>query len=198
MAGTEPRRAFLERAVVGGGVVVAGGVLATGLPRHGATATSPALDRRVLRYLLRLEQLQEALYREARAEGKLRGELREFVEVASRDERAHVALLRRSLPRGGVRSRKFDFGNATTNARTFGAKALQLEELVTSAYIGQAANLSPRTVAKAARIASVEARHAAWLSDIAGKHPAPRAADHGVSPRRVAKVLNELGFKETT
>ena len=195
MSGSEPRRVFLERALVGGGVVVAGGVLATGLAGHGATATSPALDRRVLRFLLRLEQLQEAFYRETRAAGKLRGELREFVEVASADERAHVALLRRTL-RGRGGNRTFDFGNATTNPRTFGAKALALEELVTAAYIGQAANLSSGTVATAARIASVEARHAAWLSDIAGKHPAPRAADHGVSQRRVDKALRELGFRE--
>jgi hypothetical protein len=51
-------------------------------------------------------------------------------------------------------------------------------------------------VVKAARIVAVEARHAAWLRDIGGKHPAPRAADHGVSPGRVEKALKELGFRE--
>jgi hypothetical protein len=179
-----------------GGVLVAGGALAAGLPRLGASATSPALDRRILTFLLRLEYVQEALYAEARDEGKLRGELRQFADVASADERAHVALLRKAL-RGRAPARpNFDFGRATTDARTFRSKALALEELVTAAYIGQGANLSTKLVTRAARIASVEARHAAWLSDIAGKHPAPRAADHAVSERRVRKTLRELGFVE--
>jgi hypothetical protein len=187
------RGALLSKLVFAGGALAAGGVLAGGLPGAGSAA-SPALDRRVLRYLLRLEELQESFYREARAQAKLTGELAEFARVAGADERAHVALLRRTLGRRAGARAEYNFGRATSNARAFQASALRLEEVVTSAYIGQGANLSPRVVRTAARIASVEARHAAWLSDIAGKHPAPRAADHAVSTDRVGKTLRELGF----
>jgi rubrerythrin len=166
------------------------------VPARGASAPSPALDRRILTFLLRLEYLQEAFYAEAAERGRLRGELRQFAEVAGADERAHMALLRRALGRRAPAKPRFEFGRATTDARTFRSKALTLEELVTSAYIGQGANLSTRLVTRAGRIASVEARHAAWLSDIAGKHPAPRAADHGVSERRVRTTLRRLGFVE--
>jgi hypothetical protein len=145
---------------------------------------------------LQLEYLQEAFYAEARDEGQLRGELRQFADVASGDERAHVALLRKALRRRAPEKPRFDFGRSTTDARAFRSKALALEELVTAAYIGQGANLSTKFVTRVARIASVDARHAAWLSDIAGKHPAPRAADHAVSERLVRKRLRELGFVE--
>jgi rubrerythrin len=190
---TESRGALLDKLVFAGGALAAGGVLAGGLAGAGAAA-SPALDRRILRYLLRLEELQESFYREARARAKLTGELAEFARVAGTDERAHVALLRKALGRRAGERAQYNFGRATSNARAFQRSALRLEELVTSAYIGQGANLSPRVVRTAARIASVEARHAAWLSAIAGKHPAPRAADHAVSTGRVQKTLRELGF----
>jgi rubrerythrin len=190
----ESRGALLGRLAFAGGALAAGGVLAGGLAGGGVAASSPALDRRVLRYLLRLEELQESFYREAAARVKLTGELAEFARVAGSDERAHVALLRKTLGRRAGERAQYSFGRATSNARAFQASALRLEELVTSAYIGQGANLSARVVRTAARIASVEARHAAWLSDIAGKHPAPRAADHAVSTSRVQKTLRELGF----
>ena len=38
-------------------------------------------------------------------------------------------------------------------------------------------NLTPTTLAAAARIVSVEARHAAWARALAGKDPAPVAVD---------------------
>jgi hypothetical protein len=105
-------------------------------------------------------------------------------------------VLRKALGRRAPARPTYDFGRATTDARTFRSKAVTLEELVTSAYIGQGPNLSRRLVTRAGRIASVEARHAAWISDIAGRHPAPRAADHGVSEQRVRRTLRQLGFVE--
>jgi hypothetical protein len=198
MGDTEPRSVFLERAVVGGGAIVAGGVLATGLAPRGATATSPALDRRVLRFLLELEELQKAFYSEARANGKLRGELREFAEVAGADEQAHVALLRKALGRHAPKPPRFDLGRTTADGKTFRETALRLEELAVAAYVGQAGNLSPKLVARAARVVSVDARHAAWIRDIAGVHPAPRAADPGQSAEKVREVRRELGIRRTS
>jgi hypothetical protein len=47
-------------------------------------------------------------------------------------------------------------------------------------------------LADAARIVAVEARHAAWIRDLAGADPAPKAAD---PPRSAAEVLAELRQK---
>jgi hypothetical protein len=173
---------------------VAGGVLAAGLPRSGVSATSPALDRRILGYLLGLELLQEAFYEAARTNARLKGELLEFAEVAGKDERAHVALLRKALKGRAGSEPRFDVARATANATIFRKTAVRLEELVVAAYVDQGGNLSPKVVTKAARIASVDARHAAWIRDIAGVHPAPRAADPGQSAAKIGRELRKLGF----
>ena len=47
-----------------------------------------------------------------------------------------------------------------------------------AAYNGQAANVTPNAFAAAARIVSVEARHAAWVRTIAGR-PIPRRGSDG-------------------
>jgi hypothetical protein len=62
------------------------------------------------------------------------------------------------------------------------------------AYNGQAANLTKPALAAAAEIVSVEGRHAAWISDLAGEPPAPRAADVGVSSRDVVRTLQSTHF----
>lgn len=191
---TISRGDLLGRMLVTGGALGAGGVLAAGLPEFGASATSPALDRRILSFLLELEYVQAAFYREARAKGALKGELLEYAEVAGTDERAHVGLLRRALGRRAPKEPSFAFGTATTNSRSFQAKAVALEELVVGAYVGQGGNLSVDRVTRAARIVSVDARHAAWIRDIAGKHPAPNAADAGLSAAKVRRELTELGL----
>jgi hypothetical protein len=185
---------MLGRMIVAGGALGAGGVLAAGLPRLSASATSPALDRRILSFLLELEYLQEAFYREAERKGALKGELQQYAEVAGADEQAHVGLLRKALRPGVPKKPSFDFGSATTDSRMFQQKALALEEVVVGAYIGQAANLSVDRVTRAARIVSVDARHAAWIRDIAGKHPAPNAADAGLSAAKVRRELRRLGL----
>jgi Ferritin-like domain len=58
---------------------------------------------------------------------------------------------------------------------------VSLEEAGLGVYNGQAVNLTPKTLAAAARVVSVEARHAAWARAIAGKDPAPLAVDVPVS-----------------
>jgi hypothetical protein len=56
-------------------------------------------------------------------------------------------------------------------------------------YIGQAANLSRSLVAPIATLVSVEARQVAWLRNLAGISPAPRAQD---SPQSAQAVLADL------
>ena len=54
---------------------------------------------------------------------------------------------------------------------------LKLEDLGVAAYTAQAPNLTKGTLKAAARIVSVESRHAAWIRDLRGINPAPDAAE---------------------
>jgi len=72
--------------------------------------------------------------------------------------------------------------------------AVLLENTGVLAYNGQAANLTKPALAAAAEIVSVEGRHAAWISDLAGEPPAPHAADVGASSADVVRKLQSLGF----
>jgi hypothetical protein len=49
-------------------------------------------------------------------------------------------------------------------------------------------------VAQAAGIVAVEARHAAWIRDLAGALPAPRPADPARSPDDVLSDLRTKGY----
>lgn len=189
------RRQVLGRGALAG-AALAGGTLVLG-PRArpaGAAAPSQAQDQKIFNFALLLEYLQAAFYGEAVDHGALRGEVREFAEVVAGHERAHVDYLRKAL---GARARKqpsFTFGDATRRQRKFLDAAVLLENTGVAAYNGQAANLTKKALAAAASIVSVEGRHAAWISDLAGKEPAPRAADPGATAAQVVRTLQATGF----
>ena len=187
------RSRFLRRAIAAGAAAAGAGVLLGRTTGVGA-APSPSLDRRILNFALLLEYLQAAFYAEALANGGLRGELREFAETAAGHEREHVTALRAALGRAAREKPRFSFGDATRDPRTFGRVAYELENTGVAAYNGQAANLTTASLAKAAGIVSVEGRHAAWISELVGRDPAPRAADPGMSAARVAAKLQATGF----
>ena len=62
-------------------------------------------------------------------------------------------------------------------------------------YNGQATNISKGTLAAAAKIVSVEARHAAWIRSIVGEPPAPDATDTPKSADEVLDGLTALGLQ---
>ena len=66
---------------------------------------------------------------------------------------------------------------------------MKLEDLAVATYNGQAVNLTPASLKAAARIVSVEARHAAWIRSIVGEVPATR----GDGPGRSRKTRREHG-----
>jgi Ferritin-like domain len=188
------RADLLKRAVVAAGAAGAGSLLVAGLPSLASSAPSRAQDVRIMNYLLRLEYLKAAFYERARADGGLSGELSRFADVVGQHEREHVEILRRRLGGDAIPEPTFEFGDTTAGADKFAATARTLEELATAAYIGQGANFTPRLMVAAARIASVEARHAAWIADVLGRHPAPFAADPAKSPREVTAAITKTGF----
>jgi Ferritin-like domain len=188
------RRRFLRAATASAGVIVAGGSAATVLTRGAASAPSPTQDARILNFVLALEYLEAAFYGDAKAQGKLRGELSEFARIVGGHENAHVVFLRKALGSNAGARPRFRFGRATQDERRFVNAAVMLEDLSVSAYNGQAANLTPAALAAAAKIVSVEARHAAWIRDIAGKPPAAHPTDPALTAAEVCAAVKKTGF----
>lgn len=188
------RRLLIRKGAMGAAALAAAG----GILGRGATAApappSRALDRKIFNFALLLEYLQAAFYTDGVDRDALRGEVREFAEVVAEHERAHVEFLERALGPHARRKPTFDFGSATASERRFVETAVLLENTGVAAYNGQAANLTKRSLAAAAEIVSVEGRHAAWISSIAGRDPAPRAADPGATADEVAATLRQTGF----
>ena len=183
--------------VAGGGSALLGaGLLAGARSDGGALAAAPSRrrDADVLGLFLTLEYVQEALYREALRAGGLGRDLRRFADAAAGQEAEHVAFLRRRLRGRAPRRPQPDFGDATRDPDRFAKVAVDLEEAAIAAYVGQAANLTRDAVAAIAPMVSVEARQAAWIRDLAGMDPAPRAADPARSPDAVLGELRRRGF----
>jgi hypothetical protein len=172
-------RAQALRGAAVGGAVLGAGVLAGRWAAPELTAGRPShrQDVKILNFLLSLEELQAAFYDAAVRGGALRGDLLRFARTVQPHEREHVAHLRELLGREAQAAPKVDVGRATSDAARFRTAAIELEEATVAAYIGQGANLTRAAMGDAARIVAVEARHAAWIRDVAGADPAPRAAD---------------------
>ncbi len=190
------RAAFMRRA---GGVAVCiagGGAVAAGLRPFTASGAGSGNEADILNFLLAVEYAQAKLYEEAVRGRAFHGELRRFAAVAGAQEREHIALLRRLAGRKARREPSFDFGDAPSNRDQFISAAIEVEEAGAAAFIGQAANLPHRMASDAGRLVAVDARHCAWIRDIASRLPAPRAADPGSKPATVLAVLHRYGFKE--
>ncbi|HEU4448444.1 MAG TPA: ferritin-like domain-containing protein [Gaiellaceae bacterium] len=191
--GRRSRRELLAAGLVGGSA------LASGLFRGGDPAAaggrSPAQDERILNFALGLEYLQAAFYAEADARGGLAGELATFARVVGEQERRHVAFLRERLGAAARAEPGFDLADVTADADSFREAALVLEHQGVAAYVGQGANLSVAGVAAIAPLVSVEARHAAWILDLAGENPAPAAADPATTVDGLRAALAEAGLE---
>jgi hypothetical protein len=194
MSNERRTRAQALRAAAAAGTAAGAGALLRNWARPDASAAAPsrAQDARILNFLIVLEQAQAAFYDDALRAGTLDGDLLRFAQVVAPQEHDHVALLRRRLGADLRPAPRFDFRAATSSAERFRRAAIDLEEATAAAYIGQGANLTRDAVQDAAGIVAVEARHAAWIRDLAGADPAPRPADPG---RSSADVLSDLRTK---
>jgi hypothetical protein len=188
------RADLVARAVVAGGALAAGGILAGGFARLGESAPSAAQDKKILNVVLLLEYIEAAFYNEAVKKGKLSGPVFTYASVVRGQERAHVAFLKRALGADARSKPKLEFGPATSNPGKFVAAAIALEETMVGAYNGQATNLTKPTLAAAAKIVSVEARHAGWIRAIAGKDPAPTATDRPLTVAEVQRNVDRTAF----
>ena len=192
-AAGDTRAQFLARAgLLGGGAL--GGAALLALATGEARAQSRG-DVRILNFALTLEYLEAAFYREAVRMGALEGELALFARVVGAHERAHVRALRQALGRRAVARPRFNFRGTTEDAEAFTETAIALEETGAAAYKGQAANIdSDAILAAALSIHSVEARHTAWIRDIAGLNPAPRGLDRPLTRAQTLRVVRRTRF----
>ena len=152
-------------------------------------------DVRALNLLLLVEHTQVAFYTEAVHRRGIKGEILGYARQVASQEKEHLAALKRAL--GGRAEPKpgFEFGDATRDPDAFVAAAANLEDLAVSAYNGRGSEVSPAVLAAAAKIVSVEARHAAWIRSIVGELPAPDATDDAASPDEVRAGLARLGLR---
>jgi hypothetical protein len=191
----ESRQRFLGRVIVAGGALTAGGVLVAGLPRLAESAPpSREQDVHILNFAATLEYLQAAFFTEAEVRGGLSGPTLEFARVGGAHEHAHVGLFEQALGRRIRGKPRFDFGDSTADVERFQAAAMLLEDLAVGAYDGQGPNLTREALTVAARIVSVEARHAAWIRTIIGRPPAPRPFDPPQSRQEVLQAVDQTGF----
>jgi hypothetical protein len=202
--GSQGTRADLfRRAVVGGGTVLAGGVLIGGLPKIALGAPSAAQDAAILNFALLLEYLESEFYVDAVNQGALSGATLAFATKVRDHELAHVKFLKGALGSAARTKPTFDFKDTTSDPARFVATAIVLEDTGVAAYNGQGPRLRRKTLAAAASIVSVEARHAAWIRHIAAApayvnaqadYPAPAALDKALSKKQVEAEVASTGF----
>jgi hypothetical protein len=157
-------------------------------------APSRKTDADIVNLFLLLERVQQAFYRSALERAGLSGELRTYASTVAGQERRHVAFLERWLGDRADAPPRTAFPDSFASAKGFRDGAVELEEAAIAAYVGQGANLTRHTVASIAVLVSVEARQAAWIRDIAGVSPAPRAADPARRPGDVLAELRQKGL----
>jgi hypothetical protein len=188
------RSELMQRALLTGGGVTVAGIAIGALPDLAGSKPSAAQDAEILNFALLLEYVQAGLYADVLRRNVLTGELRRFAEVVGGQERAHISFIRKALGDTARKPPKLDFGDDTATAESFTDAALKLEDLGVAAYNAQAPSLTKDSLAAAARIVSVEARHASWIRAIAGVTPAPDASEPIASSKRVSATLEGSGY----
>jgi rubrerythrin len=156
---------------------------------------SKAQDARILQLVLQLEYTQVAFYEQALRDAGLQGALRVFARTVLGHEREHLAAIRKALGSKARPKPSFHFGQSTKSQDAFRQTAIKLEDIAVAAYNGQATNLTAPTLAAAATIVSVEARHASWVRTLEGEVAAPDPVDRPMTAKQAVDGLREIGLK---
>lgn len=113
-------------------------------------------------------------------------------------ETAHVKAIAATIKQLGgtpVARPKFNFKGTNASNGVFQKTALALEETGVAAYLGQVTRIfTPAVLKAAAQITTVEARHAAWMREIVGQNPAPKAFDGVRTINGTLAVVKGTGF----
>jgi len=158
------------------------------------------LDVAMLNYLLRVEYVQAELYREGLSDFTTAARIRQFDAYGGaptleqlrglyEQDLSHQDILRSLITRlGGTPLPRctVTFARFATAANMM-QTAFAIENVGVSAYLGAVTLLRiPQVQSAVAAIASVEARHSAYIGILNGQEPSPSAAD---TPRSREEVL---------
>ena len=191
----DTRASFFRKAAIGGGSLIAGGVLMGGLPSIASAAPSKAQDVKILNFALTLEYLEAAFYDEAVKNGALTGEVLDTTKTVQVHERNHVKAIKAALGSAAVAKPRFDFGDTTSDPKKYLATAVALEDTGVRAYGGQAGRIFQAPVLKAAvSILIVEARHASRFRSLNGQSFAPGNFANVDTMGTILKAVGDTGF----
>lgn len=199
----DTRLGFLRKGAMAGGAALGGGAILSALIPSAALAngTPPSSfgkgDIGILNYALTLEYLERAFYNEATAKGKITDpKTMTFLKITTRDERAHVAFLKKALGPKAVKEPKFNFDGIPSDPTKFAATAYVLENTGVHAYLGQAGNIkTPAYLLAAASIVTIEARHSGAIGSIINKSISPNGSfDNGWTASKVLAAVKSTGF----
>jgi rubrerythrin len=129
---------------------------------------SNAGDIKIVNYALTLEYLETEFYKKVIKSGLFSGPTQSLLQTIGAQEQKHVDALRAAATElGGTPVAKVVGKFPVTSAAQVASLAATVENLGASAYLGQAANIvSPKILAAALSIHTVEARHAAILNTL--------------------------------
>jgi hypothetical protein len=213
-AGTTSRASFLRMSALGGALLVGSGALLTRPSAALAGHSDSIPDVDVLNYALTLEYLEATFYTQAlggsgttgvpassaefdRGEitgsrlfagfgGRIRSSAFGLLSAIRDHEVAHVDFLRTALGAAAVGPCTPDFSSALGSVEAFVGTAQVLENTGVMAYDGAIRYLDSGDFLQAgAEIATIEARHAAYLNLINGDSPFPDAFDDGKLPSQI-------------
>ena len=199
----DTRLSFLRKGAVAGGAALSGGAILSALIPSAALAKGAPPrsfgkgDIGILNFALTLEYLERAFYNEATAKGKITDpKTKTFLKITTRDERAHVAFLKKALGKHAVKQPKFNFHGIPADPAKFAATAYVLENTGVHAYLGQAGNIkTPAYLLAAASIVTIEARHSGAIGSIIDKSISPNGSfDNGWTAHKVLAAVKSTGF----
>lgn len=203
----DTRRGLMKKTALAGGAMIGGGSILGAIVAGEASAAGkgrpPASfgkgDIGILNYALTLEYLEAAFYNEALAFHRKTNFIKDrqtevFLKTVVRDENAHVKALKKVLGSKAVAKPKFDFKGDNKSEKKFVNASFIFENEGVHAYSGQAFNVkSPKVLAAALSIVTIEARHASVIGLIKNARPSNIAPDGPFdTPFTAAKVLKDV------
>jgi len=183
-----------------------GQVVATGILTPSYTSTQQNNDITALNYALTLENLENAFYiyslaRFSQADfvaAGLPSYYYDFSQIIANHEQVHVTQLNSTIngrvPGAGVAACVYNF-SSITNVTQYLATAKLLENVGVMAYDGAVNTITDTALQQvAATIATVEARHAAFLNQANGGSPFPNDQDEGKTPTEIINTVLASGL----